>query len=551
MNHSRPADRTLPLFPLLLLLILLLSSGGCASSSGSLFESAASSSADSGGEEESETYGEAEEGLRISTSPSRARIHINGVDYGRSPLLLDLPSGNYHITAVKNGYYEESGTVAFVEGEYREVRLDLEAITGFLLVETQPPGAEVRSGFKKLNPGRAEELRTGTYPIEVSAFGYEPFRTVVAIGEEETTFLNVVLEEAPFRIDYFSAARERFDPADPGRYGSAELSLSVSGPGRGYFTVYGPGGLVVHGPEEITFTERWSSLSWNGRDAGGTVLAEGSYLLHISAGDEEGRMEEKTRVMIDRSIDLRMRPVYGGAAGTLFCPLPGALPAGTFQGGLFTLAHAEGADYLIPVVASIRFAPALREEIVVSGGIIARSPGDSIPFGSLSWSLPAWYVPLFSPGGGSFSGSFLAKGSWFYGSSIDPLGSFTGLSAALPLAVRTGPVTFAFSPELTASTGRVEYGENGDGNDAFLSVWGYAKAAMILDAGPLSLALSSSLRSTPFDSGFQADWPLSSGAEIHWLLPGKIVSISAAATLDWDPDTGWYLSGGGGVWLLP
>jgi hypothetical protein len=541
MKRTRIIFITPLLFPLLFLSLLVLLFGGCASSSGALFESAAASSMDEEKEDESEQYEAAEEGLRISTSPSRARIRIDGVDYGRSPLLLELSTGNYRITASKSGYYDESASVSFVEGEYREVRLDLEAITGLLLVETEPSGAEVRSGFKKLASGRPEKLRIGTYQIEVSAFGFEPFRTMVTIEEDETTFLKAVLEKAPFRIDYFSAVRERFDPADPGRYGSAEASVSVSGPGRGFFTVYGPDGLIVHGPEELSFTERWSRLSWNGRGSGGTVLPEGSYLLYISVEDGERRMEEKAPVVIDHSIDLRVRPVYGGAAGTLFCPLPGALPAGTFQGGILALAHAEGADYLIPVVASIRFAPALREEIVLSGGLIARSPGDSIPFGSLSWSLPAWHVPLFSPGGGSFSGSLLAKGSWFYRSLIDPLGSFTGISAAMPVAVKTGPVTFALAPELTASTG----------SDAVISVWGYAKAAMILDAGPLSLALSSSLRSTPFDSGFQADWPLSSGCELNWILPGKLISISAAATLDWDPETGWYLSGGGGIWLLP
>lgn len=530
---------------------LILLFGGCASSSGALFESAATASPSPAEEtEEEELPLEAETGLEIRTSPSRARIEIDGRYYGTSPLLLDLPSGNYTIFAEKSGYYPGSASVSYTEGEYLEVYIDLDEITGFLLADVEPAGAEVRSGFRTIRPGEPAELRIGTYQVEVSAFGYETVRRTVTVEEDETTLLQLVLEEAPFRIDYFSVARERFDPADPGRYGETAASVSVSGPGSGTFTVTGPGGGAVAGPREILFTERWSRIAWDGRDERGDILPEGNYLLRLSAAGEDGAMEERGAVAIDRTIDLRARPVYGGVSGALFCPLPGSLPAGSVQGGLIALAHAEGALYMLPAAASIRFAPADREEIVVSGGIIARGPGgeegagDSIPFGSLSWSLPVFSAP-------HLSGSLVLKGAWFHRSVIDPMASFTGISAAFPAALRAGPLSLAVSPELAAGPDRVTYGEAERESDIPLSAWGYLKTALVADAGPVSLAVSASLRSAPFDTGLSADWPLASGCDLSWLLPGKIITLTAGAALEWDPDLGWYLSGGGGIWFLP
>jgi hypothetical protein len=538
-------------------LFLCIALAGCATSSGSLFESEASasgttasdtagSSSDNSNGEDDEVLEEAEEGLRIRTSPSRARIIINGRYSGTSPLLLDLPTGSYQIRAEKSGYYSSSTVISHVAGTFNEISLDLEEITGTLVVETFPSDARIQTGLRRLTPGSSTELPIGSYLLDISAFGYETVRTTVLVEENRTSYFTVKLEEAPFRIDYIAPRRNRFSPADPGVYGTMEYSIAVSGPGSVEYRILNREGTPISGPISIDFNQRWNRIFWDGTDFRGNVQGDGQYTLQITG---DALIQEEHRFHIDRTVTMRVRAAYGGSGGTLFCPLPGALPAGAIQGGIFSLAHADGSSYIIPAIASIRFAVKDREEITVSGGIIARNSqnqdGTSIPFGTVSWSLP-----LFSTEGLTSAGSLLLKAGYFHESVIDPMANFTGLSAGLPLSLRLGPFTLAIAPELSVSPDRVTGGDEEKESNAAISTWGYGKAALIMDLGPLTGALSAALRSAPFDTGFSADWPLAAGAELHWLLPQKIITISAASTIHWDPERGWYMSAGGGLSLL-
>lgn len=535
------------------IVLVLVIFAGCASSSGSLFdqtlEGSSSTGADGdtgrqerGNEREEpdsrEILEEPERGLQISSYPSGAVIYINGVRYGTSPLLLDMPGGNYVIRAEKGGFYPDSAAISFSEGGYLEVELELQEITGTLLVETSPVRAEVRSGWQSISPGIETEMRIGRYEIVVEAFGYETVRQEVLIEEDRTTTLSVELQEAPFRIDWFHARRESFDPADPGIYGSVPISIAVSTTGEALFSVYDDAGNRVGESRRITFDQRWHHIRWDGEGQTGP----GDYLLELAVpGAEDSRNDEERslqKVTIDPSIDLRVRSVYSGAAGTLLCPLPGALPAGILQGGLNAYAHGEGAEYLIPGSLAFRFSPRKREELVLSGGLILSSAGDAEPYGSLSWNMP-----LSSSPNGAAAVALLLRGSYFYSNTRDVLEGSSGLSVSLPLSVKAGPLTAALSPEL--------YAGPDPASESAVTAWVYGKSALLLDLGPLSVGLSNSIRSEPFSEGLAVRWPMASALELVWLLPDRPVSLSAGGILDWDPQRGWYISAGGGVWFLP
>ncbi len=495
--------------------------------------------------------------MRIRSYPSRAVIYINGERQGTAPLLLDLPEGNYTIRGEKSGYYPDSVSISFSEGEYREIALDLEEITGSLLVETFPVPAEIRTGWKSITPGVETELRIGRYVVVIEAFGYETLRKEVLIEENRTSAFSVELEKAPFRIEWFRPDRERFDPDDPGIYGSTRISVSVSAPGEAIFSIYHSSGGKIGASRTISFDKRWSHITWDGKEAQESgkrkSLQAGRYTVELMVPNSEIVVTEE--VIIDPSIDLRVRTVYTGAAGTLLCPLPSALPKGVFQAGLHGYAHGKGSSYLIPTSLSLRFSPRDREEIAISGGLILNSDEDVNPYGSLSWNIPlsssfrAGSSRAASSGGESDgpraagAAALLLKGSFFNSSEIDILEGSSGISAALPLVLTLGPLSAAISPEIYA-------GPDPQSGSAITS-WIYGKGALILDIASVSVALSSSVRSEPFSEAVSIRWPMASALEFIWLLPDKPFSISAGALLEWSPDTGWYLSTGGGIWFLP
>jgi hypothetical protein len=214
------------------------------------------------------------------------------------------------------------------------------------------------------------------------------------------------------------------------------------------------------------------------------------------------------------------------------------LPKGIFQAGLHAYAHGEGSSYLIPTSLSLRFSPGNREEVAISGGLLLSSQSDVIPYGSLSWNIPL----SSSPGGGG-AAALLIKGSYFNNNNLDILEGTSGISASLPLLLQLGPLRAAISPELYA-------GPDPQSGSAINS-WIYGKGALILDIASISVALSSSIRSEPFSEGISVRWPMNSALELVWLLPDKPFSISAGALLEWDPESGWYVSTGGGIWFLP
>jgi len=480
-----------------------------------------------------------EEGVRVRTSPSRARIYVNGRYAGTSPLLLDLSPGRHRITAERSGYYGETVSVRHEDGEYQEVRVTLEEITGTLLVDADPPDAEIRVNGERLSAGVPHELPIGSQTVEVRSFGYETERVTTRIRENRRTTLRVALDEAPFRFEDLTVSPRVFSPEDPGSHGRIRAESTVSAPGEGRYRILDAGGDQVAGPFPVRFTERRHRLTWDGRDDDGTPLPDGSYRLVVEG--EEGHVERRD-FSIDRSITRRVRPVYGGSAGTLFAPLPGAMPRGGIQVGGIGLGYYDGDRLLLPLAASLRYSPTDRTETTFSGGAIVRSVREadddppSIPFGSISWSRRLFRAGDRADYGVETAGSLLLRGSYYHRSVLDPLLADTGVAAALPLSLEIGPVTLAVTPELAA-------------RPVPAAVWGYARAAGVLDVGSVSLAASAALRTTPLDQGIAPEWPAAGGLELHWLIPDTPVTVTGAGTLHWHPQDGWYAQSGAGLWV--
>jgi hypothetical protein len=125
--------------------------------------------------------------------------------------------------------------------------------------------------------------------------------------------------------------------------------------------------------------------------------------------------------------------------------------------------------------------------------------------------------------------------------------NFTGFSGGVTASVSAGPLAFVLAPEITVSPFRVSYPSTK--NTGFY-IWGYGRAALLLDVGPTMIGVSTAVRTAPFTEGFSIDYPLSAGAELHWLIPGTGIFITGIVSGEFNSSDDYYINAGGGVGII-
>ena len=143
--------------------------------------------------------------VRVTTEPEGAALYVERRERGiaaRSPALLPLlEDGEVRILAERDGHRPAEGTVSVSVGQTAELELRLEARTGRLVVDVDPPGAEVfvgRVGTADRDPfdgGRA--LPIGRYRVRATAPGHRPRSVEVRVTERAPATATLRLEALP------------------------------------------------------------------------------------------------------------------------------------------------------------------------------------------------------------------------------------------------------------------------------------------------------------------------------------------------------------------
>lgn len=138
--------------------------------------------------------------LLVRSTPSGASVAVNGVARGTTPLALrDLPLGAHTITVTRRSYVAEEHRVVLTAARPSrslEIRLSqtvtaaapraatpVPASVGVLFVESRPPGAAVMIDGKPrgTTPLTVDAMAPGTYRVNLSLAGYQPFVTTVRV----------------------------------------------------------------------------------------------------------------------------------------------------------------------------------------------------------------------------------------------------------------------------------------------------------------------------------------------------------------------------------
>jgi hypothetical protein len=105
----------------------------------------------------------------IKSTPERAEVLVNGTVQGTAPVTITgLVPKDYIVELRKNGFERAYKSVSLLEGQEMEVALNMKPITGLLLVDSNPQGADVViDGISKgSTPLLLTDLPLGEYNLE-------------------------------------------------------------------------------------------------------------------------------------------------------------------------------------------------------------------------------------------------------------------------------------------------------------------------------------------------------------------------------------------------
>ena len=485
-----------------------------------------------------------ETGIKVVVKPADAQIFFNNEFVGVGSVLVSPKPGSYLITVRSQGYYPQTVWAQYDGGTLVVVAVSLNEITGYLFLEVDPSGASATVNGRPVSEG-VTELQIGSYVLRVRKFGYTEWLTTITILEKGTTRVSANLEEAAFEIRSLDTSRKVFNPKNPGRLGITKVTFEVTSWGEGTLLITDVAGNEVFFKPLASFTTWEHSLEWDGSDSSGRPLPDGVYDLIVEARgrDSTDLQRLRTTVTIDSSAVIGFRSVMSGISGTLFAPLPSTLPQGSFQTnagiiGHYNLKHQMGR---YPTFAAVRVGLADGYELNLQGAIFV-GPESPVPFtGGIGFKYKLPDMGLFALGA-------FGKLTYVANTSVDTFHNYTGLSAGVTAALQTKPLTLTLSPEVVASPYAVIYPKSPQ--SAKFSSWGYARAGILADFGPLTAGISTSLRTLPFSEGLDLQPPYSAGAEVHWLLPGTQLVLSAYFTGEYRAVNDYYFMGGGGFGFI-
>ena len=493
-----------------------------------------------------------QKGLEVDTTPDNAEVWIDGSFRGLSPYLAsDIPIGWHQVTVRKQGYYDTTTWVEF-KTDYMLYQATLTQITGFLQLQVTPSDATASVGGTRMQSGLLQ-LPVGSYDVVVRDFGYTDYRGTVAIQEKAITALSVVLSPAPFAITAFALPKEAVNPDSPGLLGSLEAGFSVSGPGTGRLVVTDSKSTEIFSQNLPRFTTWDQNVRWNLRDSAGHALADGTYVLAVVAQGDDGSqsVRREASFRVDRTLKVAARSVWSGGAGLLYAPVAETLPKGDFQAQVLVAAHADPSVFRAPVAVGARIGLGNKLEVDGVAGLIPSSVANPLFAGvAARWNL-------LSPAGEYGTAAAVQTKLSVQldpgpnGSTIlltDTFANFTGVSVELPFQLDLGRVSLLFTPGVIGSLW-YPYGTSAPSPQA----WLYLRAGALLDLGDVTAGVSVSTRTEQLPGGvtlLATPIPYEAGAEVHWLVPGTRLLLSAVLAEEYQDSSNYYFMGGGGLGFL-
>ena len=124
--------------------------------------------------------------LDLRTSPSGARIEVDGEYKGDSPLKLKAAPGAHLIVATREGFLETRSSVVVQPTDTTRLDMSLRPLFGLILAESFPTDSEVLVDgvFRGKTPVLMTDLPAGQHRIVIKKDGYESKETILNMQAE-------------------------------------------------------------------------------------------------------------------------------------------------------------------------------------------------------------------------------------------------------------------------------------------------------------------------------------------------------------------------------
>lgn len=244
----------------------------------------------------------------IEADVSDCEVYLNGMYQGLTKLEISgLLPGSYKLELRKKGYVPSLAIIRVRSGYDAHYKIHMEKIVGYIHVYDVPANATVSvsnsesvthstssSGYREYTIATAP----GSNEVRVRCFGYEDYFRYVDVYAFEDSSVYVELEPAEFRLTDFEVSKDSFNPEYNGRLGECEITFKVTNDGQAKVAIYDSSDNEIWSEQFDSFSTWNQSCSWNGTDASGNKVADGSYRVNVTSGT----FVYDKNVKIDRSI---------------------------------------------------------------------------------------------------------------------------------------------------------------------------------------------------------------------------------------------------------
>ena len=133
--------------------------------------------------------------LRITSTPSKARVYINGTQVGVTPYLLQRAEGRYVVRLEREGCNPEERPAHILKAQTGKLHIKLGEKPGAVAVRSNPAGAElfINNVKRGVTPCVVEALEPGEYTLRLTRAGYDPVESKVRIVPGATDKKNFTL----------------------------------------------------------------------------------------------------------------------------------------------------------------------------------------------------------------------------------------------------------------------------------------------------------------------------------------------------------------------
>ena len=169
--------------------------------------------------------------IKVTSSPSYAKVSLNGLYRGQTPLTLNnIKVGQHTVKVTKTDYYNYSETVQ-VKGNsttYLSARLEPLSRTGSIYINSTPSRAKayLDGAYQGKTPLTISNLEVGKYRLSISKNGYYDWYSTVQIKQNITTQVLAQLEPTAGSLYVTSLPRYAKVFLDGIEQGSAPLTIT-------------------------------------------------------------------------------------------------------------------------------------------------------------------------------------------------------------------------------------------------------------------------------------------------------------------------------------